>query len=120
MGSMSAVPISQLSKAEIDELACTYAAMILYDDGLDVDATNMNALIKASGCTVEGYWPTLFAKLVNSVGVANLMDMSSGAGGGPSLVSGPPGAGGGTGAEGGAAEAKKEEKVEEEEEEEDV
>merc|ERR1712187_96024 len=103
---------SQLSKAEVDELACTYAAMILYDDGLDVDAANMNALIKASGCTVEGYWPTLFAKLVNSVGVANLMAMGSGAGGGPSPVSGTPAAVSGTGVEGSATDVKKQEKVE--------
>ena len=33
---MAGVPTSQLSKEQQDELLCTYAALILHDDGADV------------------------------------------------------------------------------------
>merc|ERR1719456_1856517 len=106
---MSSVPASQLTPAERDELLCSYAAMVLYDDGLDVNATNMNNLIKASGNTVESYWPPLFSKMVNSVGLEGLITRSSsGGGGGPAVAAG--GAAGGAAAGGDATEAKKEEK----------
>merc|ERR1719428_663245 len=92
--------------------------MILYDDGLDVNATNMNNLIKASGCTVEGYWPTLFSKMVNNIGVDSLIAMGSGSiGSGAAPMAANPGAAAGPVAGDGAA-VKKEEKVEEDEEEE--
>merc|ERR1719316_982576 len=91
--------------------------MILHDDSIEVDATKMNNLIEASGCKVEPYWPMLFSKMVNNVGVGKLLEMSSSGGGGP--VAGVRGVGGeaGAGGAGGATEEKKAEKVEEEEEE---
>lgn len=33
---MSSVEVSKLSAQEITELACTYAALILHDDGQDI------------------------------------------------------------------------------------
>tara|TARA_B110000305_G_C18797455_1_gene341124 strand:+ start:124 stop:309 length:186 start_codon:yes stop_codon:yes gene_type:complete len=59
---MSNVKASDLPKAEHDELACTYAALMLHDDGLEITAEKLNKVIKASGNEVEPYWPTLFAK----------------------------------------------------------
>ena len=46
------------------ELACTYAALILHDDGVEATADNIKAIIAAAGVEVEGYWPSLFAKLL--------------------------------------------------------
>eukprot|EP00403_Amphidinium_massartii_P039584 CAMPEP_0178452214 /NCGR_PEP_ID=MMETSP0689_2-20121128/44118_1 /TAXON_ID=160604 /ORGANISM="Amphidinium massartii, Strain CS-259" /LENGTH=249 /DNA_ID=CAMNT_0020077891 /DNA_START=76 /DNA_END=823 /DNA_ORIENTATION=- len=112
---MSSVPVADLSKEQQDELLCTYAAMILHDDGAEVSATNMANLIKASGCNVEAYWPMLFAKMIDNVGMEGLIKMGSGAGGGGGGGGGgaaAPAAGGGGG--GGGGEAKKEEKKEEE------
>mmetsp|Transcript_615 Transcript_615/g.501 ORF Transcript_615/g.501 Transcript_615/m.501 type:complete len:129 (+) Transcript_615:97-483(+) len=122
---MSSVPVSALSKEAQDELVCTYAALILHDDGADISAGNMMNLIKAAGCTVEGYWPMLFAKMIKTTGMEALIAMGSGAGGGGGGGGGGAAAGGGGGgaAAGGgdaAGEEKKEEKVEEEEEEEDM
>ncbi|CAE8596694.1 unnamed protein product [Polarella glacialis] len=113
---MAAVPASELAKEQQDELLCTYAALILHDDGAEITPEAMNNLIKASGNAVEGYWPMLFCKLVANVGVGEMIKMGSGGGGG--------GGGGGaavaSGGGGAAAPAAEEKKVVEEEEEEDV
>mmetsp|Transcript_50564 Transcript_50564/g.113576 ORF Transcript_50564/g.113576 Transcript_50564/m.113576 type:complete len:126 (+) Transcript_50564:94-471(+) len=119
---MASIPKDQLSKEQQDELLCTYAALILHDDGAEITPAAMTNLIKAAGCSVEGYWPMLMAKMIGNVGMETLIKLGSGAGGGG-------GGGGGAAAAGGAAagggdaggEAKEEKKkVEEEEEEEEM
>eukprot|EP00408_Alexandrium_pacificum_P023856 CAMPEP_0171188676 /NCGR_PEP_ID=MMETSP0790-20130122/17956_1 /TAXON_ID=2925 /ORGANISM="Alexandrium catenella, Strain OF101" /LENGTH=126 /DNA_ID=CAMNT_0011653769 /DNA_START=71 /DNA_END=451 /DNA_ORIENTATION=+ len=120
---MASAPVSQLSKDQIDELACTYAALILHDDGAEITPTSMANLIKAAGVQVEGYWPMLMAKMIGSVGMPALIQMGSGAGGGggggAAPAAGGAAAGGGDGGAAGGA-AKEEKKVEEEEEEEEM
>ncbi|CAE8618078.1 unnamed protein product [Polarella glacialis] len=115
---MAGVPVADLSKEQQDELLCTYAALILHDDGAEIDATNMNNLIKAADCAVEGYWPMLMCKMINNVGMENLIKMGGGGGGGGGAPAG--GAAAASGGGGGAAAAAEEKKVVEEEEEEDV
>ena len=44
------------------EAACVYAALILHDDGVEITAEKMSALIEAAGVEIEPIWPTLFAK----------------------------------------------------------
>mmetsp|Transcript_124273 Transcript_124273/g.310652 ORF Transcript_124273/g.310652 Transcript_124273/m.310652 type:complete len:107 (-) Transcript_124273:34-354(-) len=79
---MANVPASALSKEQQDELLCTYSALILHDDGAEITPQAMTNLIKAAGCSVEGYWPMLMAKMIGNVGMDNLIKMGSGAGGG--------------------------------------
>merc|ERR1712227_865492 len=43
------------------ELACTYAALILNDDGIDITADKLTAILKAAKVDVEPFWPGLFA-----------------------------------------------------------
>eukprot|EP00929_Paragymnodinium_shiwhaense_P124217 TRINITY_DN992_c0_g1_i6.p2 TRINITY_DN992_c0_g1~~TRINITY_DN992_c0_g1_i6.p2 ORF type:complete len:124 (+),score=71.09 TRINITY_DN992_c0_g1_i6:71-442(+) len=117
---MAAVPAADLSKEQQDELLCTYAAMILHNDGAEITATNMNNLIKAAGCAVEGYWPMLMSKMIKNVGMEALMAAGGGGGGGGGGVAAS-GGGGGAAAGGGDAGGKEEtKKVEEEEEEEEM
>ena len=64
---MAGVPVAQLSDEQKGELLCTYSALILHDDGAEISPQSMTNLIKAAGCTVEGYWPMLMSKMVNTV-----------------------------------------------------
>merc|ERR1712232_1379309 len=71
--------LSMEQKQQQDELLCTYAALILHDDGASITAEKMQTLIKAAGCQVEAYWPMLFSRMIASVGMTNLIAMSAGA-----------------------------------------
>eukprot|EP00913_Durusdinium_trenchii_P008401 g7892.t1 len=75
---MASVPIADLSKEEQDELLCTYAALVLHDDGAEITPQNMTNLIKAAGCNVEGYWPLLMSKMISNVGMDTLIKLGSG------------------------------------------
>ena len=77
---MSNVKASDLPKAEHDELACTYAALMLHDDGLEITAEKLNKVIKASGNEVEPYWPPLFAKALQGQDVGELLTNLASAG----------------------------------------
>ena len=46
------------------DLACTYAALILSDDGQEVTADKMDSVIKAAGVEIEPYWTMIFSKFL--------------------------------------------------------
>jgi len=99
------------------ELATSYAALILADDGIDVTADKLQTLIKAAGVSdVEPIWCSLFAKALEGKNIKDLL-MNVGSGGAAAPAAGA--AAGGSGAAGGATEEKAEEKKEEEAEESD-
>ena len=93
---MASVEASKLSKADHDELACTYAALMLHDDGLEItvsdpvfcfltwlctlQAEKLSKVIKASGNEVEPYWPMLFAKALKGQNVGELLTNLASAG----------------------------------------
>ncbi|KAL2262458.1 hypothetical protein VTK26DRAFT_1242 [Humicola hyalothermophila] len=94
------------------ELATSYAALILADDGVEITADKIQTIIKAAGVNdVEPIWSSLFAKALEGKDVKDLLS-AIGQGGGAAAA---PAAGA---AAGGAAPAEevKEEKVEEKEE----
>eukprot|EP00441_Pelagodinium_beii_P042804 CAMPEP_0197635446 /NCGR_PEP_ID=MMETSP1338-20131121/11265_1 /TAXON_ID=43686 ORGANISM="Pelagodinium beii, Strain RCC1491" /NCGR_SAMPLE_ID=MMETSP1338 /ASSEMBLY_ACC=CAM_ASM_000754 /LENGTH=119 /DNA_ID=CAMNT_0043207495 /DNA_START=52 /DNA_END=411 /DNA_ORIENTATION=- len=113
---MAEVPAAEVPQAEKDELFCVYATMILKDSELDLSEENINTLIKAAGGSIEPFFPSLFAKMLQGKDLDSMLKFGGGGGGGPAAA-GP--AAGAAGA-GGAAEKKEEKKVEEEEEEEDM
>ncbi|XP_051137986.1 60S acidic ribosomal protein P1-like [Andrographis paniculata] len=100
----------------ISEIACSYAALILHDDGIPVTAEKIAKLVDAANVTVESYWPGLFAKLCEKRNIEDLItNVGSGGGGGAAVaVAAPSGgdAGGAAAAAAPAAEEKKEEKEE--------
>ena len=89
------------------ELACVYAALILNDDGIEIAADKLKALIDKAGVKLESYWVDLFAEYFKTHDVTELVK-------GVSLG----GAGGAAAAAGGAAAPAEEEKKEEKKEEE--
>ncbi|KAK4188040.1 60s acidic ribosomal protein-domain-containing protein [Podospora australis] len=97
------------------ELATSYAALILADDGVEITADKIQTIIKAAGVEeVEPIWASLFAKALEGKDVKDLLS-NVGSGGGAA----PAAAGGASAAAGGAAEAAPEEAKEEEKEESD-
>ncbi len=101
----------------VDELACSYAVMILYDDRIPITADKISTLVKAANVSVESYWPSLFAKFAEKRDVEDLiMNVGAGGGGGAVAAAAPlAAAGGGAAAEAAPAaeEKKKEEPAEE-------
>ncbi|KAI1107104.1 ribosomal protein 60S [Jackrogersella minutella] len=95
------------------ELASSYAALILADDGVEITADKLQTLLKAAKVVdVEPIWTQLFAKALEGKDVKDLLS-NVGSGGG-AAAAGPAAAAGGAG--GDAEEAKEEEKEEEKEE----
>ena len=101
------------------ELACTYAALILHDDGIPVTEEKIAALVKAAGVSIEPYWPNIFAKLLSKTSVEDLIMNAGSSGAAPAAAPAAGGGGGGGGGDAGGA-AEKEAEPEEEEEEEDM
>merc|ERR1719498_888273 len=101
--------------AEREELAITYAALVLHDDGLPITEANLNAILTAANIKfVSAYWPRIFAKLLEGKDSEALDDIIMGGGAAPAVGGGGAAAGGAA-----AAPAEEEKKVEEEEEESD-
>ncbi|KAG2576340.1 60S acidic ribosomal protein P1-like isoform X2 [Panicum virgatum] len=95
----------------IAELACTYAALILSDDGIPITAEKIATVVKAANVKVESYWPALFAKLLEKRSVEDLI-LSVGSGGGAAPVAAAAPAGGAAAAAAPAVEEKEEAKEE--------
>ena len=97
---------SKLSSDERGELCCSYAALMLHDDGLEISAEKLAMVIRKSGNEVEPYWPLLFSKALQGASVDKLLT---------EVISAAPA--GAAAAGGGAAAAVEEDKKEEKKEE---
>ena len=76
---MAHVAVSALSKAQKDELTVTYAALLLHDGELEITEEKLNKVISASGNSVEGYWPGLFAKALKGRDINDLISNAAAA-----------------------------------------
>jgi large subunit ribosomal protein LP1 len=76
---MAHVQVSALSKAQKDELVVTYAALLLNDGELEITEEKLNKVISASGNSVEGYWPGLFAKALKGRNINDLISNAAAA-----------------------------------------
>ncbi len=76
---MAHVAVSALSKAQKDELTVTYAALLLHDGELEITEEKLNKVISASGNSVEGYWPGLFAKALKGRNINDLISNAAAA-----------------------------------------
>jgi large subunit ribosomal protein LP1 len=95
------------------ELASSYAALILADDGVEVTSDKLQTLIKAAKIEdVEPIWTSLFAKALEGKDVKDLLT-NVGSGGGAAPAAGGAPAAAAAGGDAPAAEEKKEEEKEE-------
>jgi large subunit ribosomal protein LP1 len=102
--------------ASQQELACIYAALALYDDGVAVTGDKIKTILKAANIEIEPFWADLYAKSLADVDLKSLVsNISSGVGTGG--ASAGPAAAAPAAAAGGAAPAKEEKKKEEKKEE---
>lgn len=98
------------------ELGCTYASLILHDEGLPVTEDKIKALLDAANVRAEAFWPRLFAKFLAGKNVADFLTASAAPAGGAAPAAAPAAAAPAAAA-GGKKEEKKEEKKKVEEEE---
>merc|ERR1712196_463901 len=73
IGKMASVSPDKLSKDQKAELCCSYAALMLHDDGVEINAEKIKKIVEASGNKIEPYWPTLFAKALKGQDVGALL-----------------------------------------------
>ena len=113
---MSSKPVAELEEAQKSELLCTYAALALHDGEAEMSADSIAAMVKASGASVEPYWPTMFAKILAKQDVGSMLQLGGGGGGGggAAAAGGDAGAAAGGDAGGAAAAAAAPEEEEEE------
>ncbi|CAH9084119.1 unnamed protein product [Cuscuta epithymum] len=90
----------------IGEVACTYAILILHEEGIPVTAEKIATVVKAADVQVESYWPGLFAKLCAKKNIDDLILNVGGGGGAAPVAVAAPSSGGAAAAP--AAEEKKE------------
>jgi large subunit ribosomal protein LP1 len=98
----------------VGELACIYSCLALHDDGIPITAEKIATMVKAAGVQVEAYWPGLFAKLVATRNIEDLItNIGSGGGAGAPVAVAASGGAAPAAAAAPAAEEKKEEPKEE-------
>jgi len=67
--------------AEKDELACTYAALILHDTGQSITAEAINTIVSTAGLKIQAFWPNIFEKVLKERNLDDLL-LAAGSGGG--------------------------------------
>merc|ERR1711991_1267237 len=55
------------------ELACVYASLILHDDGVEITADKLSALVSAAKVEIEPFWAGLFAKALEGRNIGELV-----------------------------------------------
>ncbi|OJJ02905.1 hypothetical protein ASPVEDRAFT_42428 [Aspergillus versicolor CBS 583.65] len=94
------------------ELACSYASLILADEGIEITADKIQTLLSAAKVQeVEPIWTSIFAKALEGKDIKDLLTNVGSAG-----AAAPAAAGGAAAAGGDAAPAAEEKKEEEKEE----
>ena len=66
-------PLNELDKQAHDEFCCTLAALILFDEGVDITGANLQKVIAASGNKIDAYWAPLFARAVQGKNIDDLL-----------------------------------------------
>ena len=58
---------------EYNDACCSYAALMLHDDGIEITQERLNKAITSSGNQTEAYYPGLYAKALKGADVGALL-----------------------------------------------
>ncbi|KAJ7243657.1 60S acidic ribosomal protein P1 [Mycena rebaudengoi] len=94
------------------DLAATYAALILADDGIEITSDKIVTLTNAANVELEPIWATLLAKALEGKNVKDLLSNVGSGGGAPATGGAAAPAASAAAAEAPKAEEKEEEKEE--------
>merc|ERR1712100_948151 len=76
MGLFAFIPkMGPTSPAEKEELAMSYAALILHDDGLPITEENLGKILAAANVKVQPFWPRVFAKILDGKDADTINDI---------------------------------------------
>eukprot|EP01065_Artemidia_motanka_P032150 TRINITY_DN391_c0_g1_i1.p3 TRINITY_DN391_c0_g1~~TRINITY_DN391_c0_g1_i1.p3 ORF type:complete len:107 (+),score=50.34 TRINITY_DN391_c0_g1_i1:81-401(+) len=64
------------------ELACSYASLVIYEDGAEITAEKIAEVCKAAGVAAEPYYTSLFAEMLSSSSLSDLLSNVGSCGGG--------------------------------------
>merc|ERR1711959_55263 len=70
---MSSIALNKLSKSEKDEMAVTYASVLLHSCGKPVTEDNINKVLEAAGLSVESHVPFLYVKALKTKDMSDLI-----------------------------------------------
>lgn len=86
---MSSVAVSQLSAAEKEQLAISYAAFVLSGTGAEVNQASLTAVVKAAGLNVNAGLLNAVAKALKGRNVSEFFGSVSGGSSTPATTSAP-------------------------------
>jgi len=110
---------SDLSQADRDALACTYASLILYDGNSPITASKLQTLINSAGLKVPDYYPKLWERGLAIRPIDDIISSAGSVAAAPAAGGSAPAVASGGAAAGGGDKKEKEKEKEKEEEEED-
>ena len=63
-----------MTTEEYNDACCSYAALMLHDDGIEISQERLNKAIKSSGNETEAFYPGLYAKALQGADVGALLE----------------------------------------------
>ena len=64
---------NNMSADEYNEVCCSYAALMLSDDGVEITKERLDKAIRSSGNQVEALWPQMFANALEKTDINALL-----------------------------------------------
>ena len=62
-----------MTNDEYNDTCCSYAALMLHDEGIEISTERLNKVIKSSGNETEAFYPGLYAKALQGADVGALL-----------------------------------------------
>ena len=62
-----------MTTEEYNDACCSYAALMLHDDGIEISTERLTKAIKSSGNETEAFYPGLYAKALQGADVGALL-----------------------------------------------